>query len=53
VALGGDVDQETFNRLFPPTTWLFAPTEDMRAYPIDARHTLETLSAIARAWSLR
>lgn len=48
-ALGGDVDGETFRRLFPAETWLVAPTEDMGAYPIDEKHNLETLSAIAHA----
>lgn len=46
-ALGGDIDDESFHRLFPAETWLVSPTDDMKAYPIDENHSLETLSWIA------
>ena len=46
-AMGGDVPRERFERLFPAEAWLFAPTDDMAAYPLDELHTLEALSAIA------
>jgi len=32
--MGGDVDSETFQRLFPAETWLISPTDDMAAYPV-------------------
>jgi hypothetical protein len=47
-ALGGDVDREEFQKLFPAATWLTAPTDDMQAYPIDEAHSLKWLSKIAR-----
>jgi len=33
--------------MFPPETWLVAPTDDMRAYPIDETYSIERLSAVA------
>lgn len=48
-AFGGDIPSETFYRMFPPETWLVAPTDDMGAYPVDEKHSLEVLSEIAYA----
>jgi hypothetical protein len=45
--MSGDVDSETFHKLFPAETWLISPTDDMAAYPVDEAHSLEVLSRIA------
>lgn len=45
--LGGTISSEEFHRLFPASTWLVAPTEDMAAYPVDEAHSLEKLSEMA------
>lgn len=47
---GGDIDSETFDRLFPAETWLTAPTDDMAPYPVDDAR-LEILSQMANAAS--
>lgn len=47
VAMGGDVDPATFNKLFPAETWITFAVEDMAAYPLDEKHTLERLAEIA------
>jgi hypothetical protein len=46
-AMGGDVPNEEFYRLFPAETWLVFPTDDMGPYPVDEEHNLEVLSDIA------
>ena len=45
-AFGGTLPNDRFLDLFPPETWLVAPTDDMNAYPAtDAQ--LEQLSWMA------
>ena len=48
-AMGGTVPPNDFSMLFPSETWLVAPTDDMAAYPVDEKHSLEVLSDIAIA----
>ena len=46
-ALGGTVPSDQFHRLFPHEVWLLGSTDDMNAYPVDEKHSLEVLSKIA------
>ena len=45
--MGGTVPSLEFQRFFPPSTWLVAPTDDMGPYPVDEEYSLEVLSEMA------